>query len=177
MLAAMKFKDYTWPNNPRTFEVSSSREVRSHKLPFSGFVIQDMGKNRRVFKGEGEFAGEDAYESFRRLTEVFDEGSAGILTHPVWQPVRACFVRLELIEEPGENYLRYGFEFWECPEPESSGETEMTGLEHLFHDVLNGESLGDIALGRGVTVDALLTLNPQVRNPSILSAGSRIRIR
>ena len=176
MLAAMKFKDYTWPNNPRTFEVSSSRGVYSHKLPFSGFVIQDMGKDHRVFRGEGEFVGEDAYESFRRLAEVFAEGGAGILTHPVWQSVRACFVKLKLIEEPGENYLRYGFEFWECPEPERSTEAEMTGLEHMFHTVLSGESLGDIALGRGRTLEALLSLNPQLRNPSVLPAGIKIRV-
>ena len=52
----------------------------------------------------------------------------------------------------------------------------MTGLEHMFHTVLSGESLGDIALGRGRTLEALLSLNPQLRNPSVLPAGIKIRV-
>lgn len=72
------------------------------KLPFSGHVVQDLGSCARVFSGEGEFFGEDAYAQFRRLAEVFNEGGAGLLSHPLWPSVSAVFQKLSLLEEPGK---------------------------------------------------------------------------
>ena len=45
-----------------------------HKLPFGRSVTQDLGQVCRVLEGEGEFAGEGAYEEFKRLATVFYGG-------------------------------------------------------------------------------------------------------
>ena len=50
MLAPMKYRDFTWPQNPATFEVELRRTLHSYKIPFSGFSVQNLGMQNRVFK-------------------------------------------------------------------------------------------------------------------------------
>lgn len=176
MLSAMKYKGFTWPNNPRVFEAVNSRRIVTHKLPFSGFITQDMGKDCRVFSGEGEFTGEDAYLNFRRLSELFSQGGDGVLTHPVWQAVTAYFTKLTLREEPRENYVRYSFEFTECPDQTAAEAVNYGPSEPRYYSVQSGDVLGAIASGEAKTVEELLSLNPQLRNPNILTAGMLLRV-
>ena len=52
-LAPMRFKDYVWPHNPRVYSIEYRRRVVSHAVPFGLYVLQNMGRNNRIFKGEG----------------------------------------------------------------------------------------------------------------------------
>ena len=83
-LTPMRYKDYIWPSNPGRYRISFRRVVAEHKLPFGRSVTQDLGQVCRVLEGEGEFAGEGAYEEFKRLATVFYGEGAGVLVHPVW---------------------------------------------------------------------------------------------
>ena len=56
-LSSMRYKNYTWPHNPETFVVEYRRQMAAHKVPFGGCVLQDLGVNCRILRGEGEFAG------------------------------------------------------------------------------------------------------------------------
>lgn len=87
-LTPMRYKDYIWPSNPGSYRISFRRVVAEHKLPFGRSVTQDLGQVCRVLEGEGEFAGEGAYEEFKRLATVFYGGGAGVLVHPVWMTTR-----------------------------------------------------------------------------------------
>ncbi len=69
-LTPMRYKDYIWPSNPGSYRISFRRVVAEHKLPFGRSVTQDLGQVCRVLEGEGEFAGEGAYEEFKRLATV-----------------------------------------------------------------------------------------------------------
>lgn len=113
MLAPMQYRDFVWPNNPRVFEVEYRRTLHSYKLPFSGYVVQNLGLQNKIIRGEGEFVGPKAYESFRRLAALFEENKGGKLVHPVWPTMRAYFAKLSLRQEPKEDYISYSFEFWE----------------------------------------------------------------
>ena len=84
-LSSMRYKNYTWPHNPETFVVEYRRQMAAHKIPLGGCVLQDLGVNCRILRGEGEFAGPGAYEEFKALAAVFQEPGAGMLTHPVWR--------------------------------------------------------------------------------------------
>lgn len=99
-LTPMRYKDYIWPSNPGSYRISFRRVVAEHKLPFGRSVTQDLGQVCRVLEGEGEFAGEGAYEEFKRLATVFYRGGAGVLVHPVWMTTRAYFTELEVVQEP-----------------------------------------------------------------------------
>ena len=113
LLTPMRYKDYTWPHNPEVYAVERRRRLAVHPVPFGQCVMQDLGSSYRVLRGEGVFAGENAYEEFRKLAAVFQEGGVGLLIHPVWRVERAWFASLTVEEEPLPDYVRYSFEFWE----------------------------------------------------------------
>ena len=54
--------------------------------------------------------------------------------------------------------------------------TVPTSVRPRFYRLRAGETLSDVALRFGTTVDSLLTLNPRV-DPNALRVGQRIRIR
>ena len=89
LLKPMRFKDYTWPHNPEIYAVEYRRQIAAHKIPLGGWYLQDLGRTYRIFRGEGIFAGERAYEEFQTLAEVFDQTGPGLLVHPVWRTVSA----------------------------------------------------------------------------------------
>ena len=113
-LRPMKYKDFVWPHNPRIYSISFERNISVRKVPFGRYLMKDMGMTYRVFKGEGEFCGEGAYEDFRRLGTLFYDEGPGKLWHPIWQETNAYFVSLSLRQEPQPDYVSYSFEFWEA---------------------------------------------------------------
>lgn len=181
-LKPMRFRDYTWPNNPESYRIVFRRTVAEHKLPFGRSVTQELGTVCRVFEGEGEFVGEGAYEEFKRLATVFFEGSPGVLVHPVWMTTCAYFTELEAVQEPLPDYVRYRFAFLEAGETETGlRETEeargaSAETEERCHTVVQGDTLWAIAARYGTSVTALCTLNPQLENPNLIYPGERVRV-
>lgn len=232
-LSPMRFKNFIWPHNPRVYSITYERKMTANKIPFGRHVLQSLGQTRRVFRGEGEFVGEGAYHTFKRLATVFYEETPGALIHPVWTATTAWFVGLELEQEPRSDYVRYSFEFWEVvggsaaqlttrivekedeellhpeqtmpddtPEDKEDGSAEApvkpvrpggissdstevlfgptAGEEEsaqLHHTVVKGESLWVIAKRYDTTVNDLLTLNPDIRNPNLILIGQKVRVR
>lgn len=107
---ALMYKTFVWPNNPHTYQENCVREPQYHTE--DGVTYFDgMGEAKRVITGSGAFFGANAYARFRKLIELFEEGGAGNLEHPVWG-IRYCyFTGLELTQEPKENYVSYKFTF------------------------------------------------------------------
>lgn len=126
-LAAMRYKDYVWPHNPRVYTIKYRREVVARKVPFGRYCLQDLGPTRRVMKGEGEFVGRGAYDEFKKLASVFYGEGPGLLVHPVWQSAKAYFAALSLKQEPRADYVSYSFEFWECYDGYQEGLKEIVG--------------------------------------------------
>ncbi|MCF0138157.1 MAG: LysM peptidoglycan-binding domain-containing protein [Oscillospiraceae bacterium] len=176
MLTAMKFRSFTWPNNPRTFSVERRRALKSRKLPFRAYRVQDMGEDLCVYRGAGEFTGAHAYEYFMQLAELFAEGTPGLLVHPVWPAAEVYFAGLKLRQEPLEDYVAYEFEFWQ-----NSDGVRRAGLNSAaasgYYTVAPGESVGDAVLNTGVSAEELLRLNPWLKNINSISAGTVLRIR
>lgn len=189
-LTSMRYKDYTWPHNPEIYAVEYHRSVVVHKVPFGGYLMQDLGKTYRVLRGEGVFAGKNAYTQFQELEAVFEEEGAGILVHPVWRTVRARFVSLQLEERPLPDYVHYSFEFWEDPASYSAGLVQMdtpaessptepsrTAQEDTaVYTVKKGDTLWGIAGRYGVSLTALIAANPQIKNPNLIYPGDRVQI-
>lgn len=107
---ALKYKTFTWPNDPHTYREALSREplyaTQSGVTTYSG-----MSATHRQITGSGAFFGTAAYENFRELLELAEENSPGELIHPVWGSRHCYLTRLELTQEPRENFVSYSFEF------------------------------------------------------------------
>lgn len=185
-LRPMQYKGFVWPHNPRTYTITYDRQVAVHKVPFGRYAMQDLGMTHRVMRGEGEFVGPEAYDTFRALASVFYEGGPGTLLHPVWQSAQVYFVALALTQEPRKDYVRYTFTFWETysryrdtlapagasdegSTPQTEGGTTAPGGR--THTVVQGETLWGIAQAWGVTLGELLAKNPQLKNPNVIQPG------
>lgn len=192
-LTPMRYKDYTWPHNPEVYTVERQRRLVVHQIPFGQCLIQDLGGMYRVLRGEGVFAGEGAYEQFQQLAAVFQEGGAGLLVHPVWKTERAWFASLQVTEEPLPDYVRYSFEFWEdwngyagtlkeidvsedLSQEENARTAETAASESTVYVVRKGDTLWGIAKRYGVALTALITANPQIKNPNLIYPGDRVNI-
>lgn len=192
-LAPMRYKEFTWPHNPETYQVEHRRQVAVHKVPFGGYVLQDLGAGCRVLEGEGTFAGKDAYATFRALEQVFDQPGPGLLVHPVWPASSAYFVTLQLTEEPLPDFVRYRFAFWEDQGGYKAGLTEIAagGTEEGVsaggasqpapsysgtYVVRKGDTLWGIAGRYGVALTALIAANPQIKNPNLIYPGETVVI-
>lgn len=190
-LTPMRFKDYTWPHNPEVYEVERRRRLAVHPIPFGPCVVQDLGSGYQVLRGEGVFSGPRAYEQFRQLAEVFREGGAGLLVHPVWRAERAWFASLTVMEEPLPDYVRYRFEFWEdggraeglkeaadetASEAPAQKPAEESGGEQTLYIVRKGDTLWGIARRCGVSLTTMIRANPQIKNPNLIVPGDRVVI-
>ena len=181
-LASMRYKGFVWPHNPRVYSIEFERNMALNKIPFGRYALQNLGKTRRVMRGEGEFLGEDAYEQFKQLATVFQEETPGVLVHPLWDTTTAWMVELKLEQEPRPDYVRYSFAFWEeglrdagAVVTVSAAQNTETG-EPEWHTVVKGETLWGIAAEHGVSLEKLIGWNPQIRNPNLIYPGEKVRV-
>ena len=186
-LTPMRYKEFTWPHNPEIYQVERRREVVAHKVPFGSCVLQDLGVSHRILRGEGTFAGKNAYETFRALERVFSQEGPGLLVHPVWPAANAYFVTLQLTQKPLPDYVRYQFAFWEergdygtelnVRRPEQTqGASSLNAGETANYTVRRGDTLWSIAGRFGVTLTELIAANPQIKNPNLIYPGEKVRI-
>ncbi len=194
ILSPMRFKNFVWPHNPRVYSITYERKLAAHKIPFGRHYLQSLGQTRRVLRGEGEFVGEGAYDTFKALANVFYEEAPGVLVHPVWMTTTAWFAGLELRQEPRRDYVAYAFEFWEVVDGGNTGELERrtaakpgpgSGTENgaaevgqagVWHTVVRGDTLWGLSRRYGVALNRIIELNPQIRNPNLIYPGQRVRI-
>ena len=189
ILSPMRFKNFVWPHNPRVYSITFERKIAVHKIPFGRHYLQSLGQTRRVLKGEGEFAGEGAYDTFKALATVFYEETPGVLVHPVWMTTTAWFAGLELRQEPRRDYVAYSFEFWEVlPDNSTTGLTSVAVNDQEtaagggaagrgeWHTVVKGDTLWGLSRRYGVALSQIISLNPDIRNPDLIYVGQRVRI-
>lgn len=183
-LSPMRFKNFIWPHNPKVYSITYERKMAVNKIPLGRYYLQSMGQTRRVFRGEGEFVGSGAYDTFKELATVFYQESAGPLIHPVWMATTAWFVGLKLEQEPRSDYVRYSFEFWEVvpgigtnlTEWEEQKTTVKENGEEGWHTVVQRDSLWAIANRYHTTIEDLLERNPEIRNPNLIVVGQKVRV-
>lgn len=191
LLSPMRYKEFVWPHNPRTYTIDYQRRMAVHPVPGGSCELEPLGQSYRMMQGEGEFTGPEAYRQFRALASVFYDNSPGLLVHPIWQAAKAYFVELSLVQEPRADYVRYRFAFWECPPGEETGLVEMAAAPvagggqaapatpsqtSIYHTVVRGETLWGIARQYGITTETIIRLNPQIKNPNLIYAGQKVQV-
>ena len=199
ILSPMRFKTFVWPHNPRVYSITMERKLAVHKIPFGRHYLQSLGQTGRIMRGEGEFVGEGAYETFGVLGTLFYEETPGVLVHPLWVTTTAWFAGLELRQEPRRDYVAYSFEFWEVVSDSAAGLTAVavsdrgtaadggaasgnvtTGTaataQAEWYTVAKGDTLWGLSQRYGVALSQIISLNPDIRNPNLIYVGQRVRI-
>ena len=169
-LQPMKFRDFVWPHNPETLNISRRRSLKEWRLPFSGSVLQDCGAEKRVVEGEGRFYGPGCIRRFQKLSELLEDGKNGVLTLPEIPPFSARFVSLGMIGTAEPDSIGYRFVFWE--DGKAAGTKEAA--QGQVYRAAAGESLWRVAHRFSSSVDELVALNPQIRWPNLLEEGERV---
>lgn len=173
MLSAMRFKSFVWPHNPRDFRVVWQRRVTVLDAPGGRYFLQEIGKTCRTFQGVGEFCGPDAYKQLRELARVFRDDGPGILVHPLWDSRMVYFTRLELTQEPRQDYVAYTVSFTEV-----RGKEEDTVPGVTFTATVSpGDTAWSIAQQYSLELSELLKLNPEISNPNLMKSGQEVRLR
>lgn len=111
-LTKIKYKDFTFPNNPEITSFKCDRSYIKHKYPnLSGNELEDFGANAIIVTGEGYFFGVGAYYDFKRLYTVFKKKGVGDFRHPIFTGItRGLMTSLEGVVEPGGEAVKYTFE-------------------------------------------------------------------
>ena len=174
MLSAMRYKDFTWPHNPRTFHVLWRRRVCVLDAPGGRYRVQELGRTCRVFRGTGEFCGPDAYAQFERLSRTFRRDGPGELIHPVWHSYSVYFTRLELTQEPRQDYVAYAFEFTETRSYDAVVQRKAASGER--YTVVAGDTIWSIAARFGTDAATLLEKNPEIADPNELRIGQEVTV-
>ena len=188
-LQPMRYKDYVWPHNPKSYTITYRRRMSVQEVPYGYYTMQSLGHGYRVMRGSGEFVGEGAYEEFKRLAKVYYTGGEGTLVHPCWQSAHVFFVKLAVEQVPRPDYVAYTFEFWESydryetelkPVQKIVGSVGGTkpsgGAAAVYHTVRKGETLWSIARKYHTTLAHVLALNRGLKNPNLIYAGQKVRV-
>ena len=165
----MRFRDFTWRDNPVSLTVSHARNVESTDIPFGTSRSQELGSRPRNVTGEGYFSGEDCLTQWRELQGVFAQSGPGLLQLPGVAPFWAVMDSLELIGAQGKDLVRYGFSFVEW-DPQKAYQGAGVRLAQ------EGESLWEYANRWGISIEALILANPQIRDICDLQEGERVVI-
>lgn len=166
-LMGMRFKDFTWRDNPTALTVTDSRNLKETVLPYRGTRTEDLGPEKRRVTGEGYFAGEDCWERWSALRKVYAQGGPGSLQLPGQEPFLAVMDGLKLIGAAGKDLVKYSFSFTEY---RSGAAYDGTGL----HLARAGESLWDYAWRFGRSVEELVAANPDIRDIGALKPGEEV---
>ena len=111
-LSNIRYKSFTFPNNPETTGLKCDRAYIKHKYPsLAGNELEDFGANAVVITGSGYFFGTNAYSNFNKLYNEFKKSGVGDFQHPVYTDVtRGLMVSLESTIDPEVDCIRYSFE-------------------------------------------------------------------
>ena len=78
-LPAMRFKGFSWPKNPGSFENGNPAGSQRTYSALCRIFGTGLGRKRRKISGEGVFLGEEALASFQELSALLEQGGSGLL--------------------------------------------------------------------------------------------------
>lgn len=190
-LKPMKFKTFTWPHNPETYNLTFDKNYVIHEYPnINAAEIEFLSLKPRVVRGKGAFFGRSAYSTFKKLEKVYKNKTPGNLIHPNWPTFRATFTHLSLTQVPLPNYVEYEFEFIEDvkinsiqkvgkvkPKPKPKTTVKSTTRTYT---VKKGDTLWAIAkkyYGNGAQYKKIANANKKlIKNPNLIHIGWKLTI-
>lgn len=173
-LEKMSFNNYVWSHNPRKINIEEEKNIVEFMLPFNKNILQNLGRKKRIVKGEGELFGVTCFNEFKELRELYLADNSAYLKLPGIDPFLARFSSLKMVGEANEDVLTYTFEFIE----EIEYDSEIRGdLADGYYIASDGDTLWTIANKYNISVSTLLELNKDIRKPEDVSSGQKVLLR
>ena len=155
-LSKIKYKDFTFPNNPETTGFKCDRSYIKHKYPeMAGEELEDFGVNAIVITGSGVFFGDGCYNTFKKLYKVYQSKGVGSVSHPIFtQITRGLMTSLEATVDAEKNVIHYSFEIVGDTKPnvkENIGKHAVKEIALSAPTASIGHKVGDIVQFSGGT--------------------------
>lgn len=112
-MANLKFKDFTWPNDPETYEESASREPQ-YTTQNGSSTYTGMSSLLRIIRGSGVFVGTGASDNMKVLMDLAEQTTPGYLVHQTWGSRYCYLTKLEFEQGSQPDLVRYSFAFTEA---------------------------------------------------------------
>lgn len=171
MNSMLRFKGYTFEHNPETIRITSEKNLSRQSVLNSKSAVRETGDNSRVITGEGKFYGENCIYQFMKLFKLKEESGSGILSLPDIKPFYAFFQTLEFSADPTPELISYRFVF-----REDSSRPNSLEASNEYYELSEGEDLWDVSYKFAVSIEKLVELNPEIKRPSEVEEGTRVRI-
>ncbi len=172
MLNSMiRFKGYVFEHNPKTLKITSKKNIVSQSVLGEKSDVFESGDNSRVVTGEGSISGVDCIYKFLKLFKIKEEKGSGILSLPNTKPFYAFFESLEFSADPTPELISYKFVF-----REDSSKPLSKITSEVYYNLSADEDLWDVSRKFDTPIEALVSLNPQLKRTDDVEEGSRVRI-
>lgn len=168
--APLRFGGVFLGHNPKSLYISSKKNER--KIVFSGdsSIFEALEKDNRTVWGVGEFVGDDCFEQYNHLCEIFNRNEAMCLSIGEMTSFRAFFTKLKIAALSEKKVLEFEFEF---VEESSENKKENSQREYI---ATNDENLWNIAFENNTSVEKLLILNKWIKRPDEIFKGDVVRL-
>lgn len=158
-LSKIRYKDFTFPNNPATTAFKCDRSYIKHKYPeLAGNELEDFGVNAIIISGTGHFFGSNAYSTFNNLFNEYKKNGVGSFSHPIFtQVTRGLMVNLTGDVGAEVNSIEYSFEIIADTQPNVSENIGAYAVKEVQPTVEVAQStpktykVGDIVYFKGGT--------------------------
>ena len=173
-LKPIQIGNFSFRFNPYEFKTYLSSKLCEYNLPFSDYSLTVDNKNvSETIIAKGEFFGNNAYDDFKRLYNLFMQKKSQVLIHPLYSPCYVYFKNLQLLQAPLENYIKYQFELVKIGDLDLKDELLKNTTNKYY--VKSGETLFDISAKTGVDIDTIYEKN-DITDPFNLTEGEIIII-
>lgn len=111
-MANLKFKDFTWPNDPEVYREVTTREPQ-YTTQNGSSTYSGMSYLHRSISGSGTFVGQTACDDMKVLVDLAEQTTPGYLVHPIWGSRYGYLTSLEIEQDTQSDLVRYSFSFIE----------------------------------------------------------------
>lgn len=163
----MKFKDFTFPSNPKEIEVNASSNIQSKGIYGKNSTTENVSVNPIIISGRGEFFGDNAEELCFYLQHMLADKTAGELMLPSSAGINAFFTEFTYSKSSRKGSIEYQFVFTEsCSNSNYKKTTESTIAG-------KNENAFDIANRCGISVSDIMKSN-DFPTPFSINEGERV---
>ncbi len=163
----MKFKDFTFPSNPKEIEINTSSNIQSKGIYGGSSATENVSVNPIIISGRGEFFCDNAEELCLYLQHMLGDKTAGELMLPSSAGINAFLTEFAYSKSSKKGSIDYRFIFTES----CSG----SNYKRMAESTISGkdENAFDIANRCGISVSDIMRLN-DFPTPFSINEGERV---